>query len=121
MLQTPFVVIASVLFAAFLGAAGQHLFKLGAERAGEGKLAFLLVPWIHVAWICYISAMCLFIFAFRKGGTVTVLYPVYATTFIWAALIASFLYGQPVRPVHVAGMVMLIGGVYLMGIGNEAR
>jgi hypothetical protein len=32
--------------------------------------------------------MTLFVAAFRKGGALTLLYPIYASTFIWAALLA---------------------------------
>ena len=64
---------------------------------------------------CYISVMVLFVAAFRKGGALTVLYPVYATTFIWASLIALLAYGTPIKPVNVAGMALLIAGMYLMG------
>lgn len=34
--------------------------------------------------------MVLFVAAFKKGGELSVLYPIYATTFIWAALIGLF-------------------------------
>ena len=44
-----------------------------------------------------------------------VLYPIYATTFIWAALIALAAYGTPIRFVNIAGMALLIVGMYLMG------
>ena len=59
--------------------------------------------------------MVLFVAAFKKGGELTVLYPIYASTFIWAAIIAYFAYGTPVRPVNVAGMTLIVAGMYLMG------
>ena len=64
---------------------------------------------------CYIAVMVLFVAAFKKGGSLTVLYPVYASTFIWAALIAWRVYDTPIRAVNVAGMVLLVLGMYLMG------
>jgi multidrug transporter EmrE-like cation transporter len=45
----------------------------------------------------------------------SVLYPVYASTFIWAALIALWAYGTPIKPVNVLGMVLLVGGMFCMG------
>ena len=38
--------------------------------------------------ITYLLVIVLFTYAFSIGGTVRVLYPLYASTFIWAALIA---------------------------------
>jgi multidrug transporter EmrE-like cation transporter len=118
MLQTPLVSIVSVLAASVLGAAGQYLFKTGTDRATSRLLSFLLSPWILCGMICYIVVMILFTYAFRKGGTVVVLYPIYATTFIWAAVIAQVVYGTPIRPIHVLGMALLIVGMYCMGLGN---
>ena len=59
--------------------------------------------------------MVLFIGAFKKGGSLTVLYPVYASTFIFAALIAWVAYGTPIRPINVGGMALMIAAMYLMG------
>jgi drug/metabolite transporter (DMT)-like permease len=43
------------------------------------------------------------------------LYPIYATTFIWAAAISWFAYQEPIKPINVAGMAALIAGMYWMG------
>ena len=59
--------------------------------------------------------MVLFVAAFKKGGSLATLYPVYATTFIWAALIALLAYGTPIRPINIAGMGLLVAGMYCMG------
>ena len=55
----------------------------------------------------------LFIAAFRLGGAV--LFPIYGSTFIWAAFIAWKVYGTPISVINVAGMLALILGMYLMG------
>jgi hypothetical protein len=52
-------------------------------------------PWILGGMACYVAVMFLFTQAFRAGGTVTVLYPVYALTFIWAAIFGLVLFGLP--------------------------
>ena len=118
MLKTPVLAMVCMLVASVFGAAGQYFYKTGADRSEAGPLAMLLSPWILAGMGCYIAVMLLFTQAFKAGGTVTVLYPIYATTFIWAAVIGQVIYGQPIRPVHIAGMIFLIGGVYLMGVGN---
>jgi multidrug transporter EmrE-like cation transporter len=118
MIQTPIMAILAVLLASLLGAAGQFLFKLAANRGGAAALGFLQTPWAFVGLACYLAVMLLFSFAFRRGGTVTVLYPIYASTFVWAAVMAWIFYGQPIRPIHVAGMLLLIVGMICMGSGN---
>jgi multidrug transporter EmrE-like cation transporter len=118
MLKTPIVAIVCMLVASIFGAAGQYLYKTGASHSVAGPFATMLNPWILAGMGCYIAVMVLFTQAFKAGGQVTVLYPVYATTFIWAAIIGQAIYNQPIRLVHIAGMILLIVGIYLMGVGN---
>jgi len=104
------------LLASLLGAVGQFLYKTGAERASGSVLTYVLNIRILGGVVCYIGVMTLFIAALKRGGSLTVLYPIYATTFIWAALIARWAYGTMIRPVHIGGMVLLLLGMLLMGI-----
>lgn len=101
--------------AALLGAVGQYLYKSGADAATGGVASYLLNARIIAGVVCYVAVMVLFVAAFKRGGSLTVLYPVYASTFICAALIALAAYGTPIKPVNIAGMAVLILGMYLMG------
>lgn len=114
-MQTPILSIIYFLTASVFGALGQFLYKSGAERTGDSLASYLLNGRILGGVACYIGVMVLFVAAFKRGGELSVLYPIYATTFIWAALIGLFAYGVPIKPVNVAGMVLLIGGMFLMG------
>ena len=83
--------------------------------ATGGAAAYLANPRIWLGVVCYVAVMALFVAAFKRGGSLTVLYPIYASTFIWAALIALAVDGQPVKLANIAGMALLVGGMYLMG------
>ena len=114
-MSTPAISVVFFVIAALLGALGQYLYKSGADAAGGSVASYLLNPRLLGGVACYVAVMVLFVAAFRKGGALTVLYPVYASTFIWAALLALVVYGTPIRPVNVAGMALIVGGMYLMG------
>jgi drug/metabolite transporter (DMT)-like permease len=106
------------LVASLLGAAGQFLYKAGTDRAGAagGRMVdFLVNGQILAGVVCYALVMACFVAGFRAGGSPSALYPVYATTFIWAALIARVAHGVSIAPLHVAGMVLIIAGVSCMG------
>ncbi len=103
------------MIASFLGALGQYLYKSGAESAGKSAISYVANYRILLGIVCYVGVMILFVAAFRKGGSLTVLYPIYATTFIWAAMIALLAYGTPIKPVNILGMAILVVGMYLMG------
>lgn len=99
-----------VLLAAGIAAAGQFLFREGSLRA----TGLLPHPLTVVGMASYLLVMVLFGRAFRAGGSVASLYPVYASTFIFAALIGHFLQGTPLRLPQLAGMILLLGGIRLM-------
>lgn len=114
-MPTPPGSILCFLVAAFLGALGQFLYKSGADRATGALHSYVLNGRILGGVLCYLAVMVLFVAAFRRGGALSLLYPVYATTFIWAAVIAQWAYGTSIKPVNVLGMVCLVAGMFLMG------
>ena len=114
-MQTTSAAVFMFVVAAFLGALGQFLYKSGADRASGSVASYLLNTRLLGGVLCYVAVMVLFVAAFKRGGSLTVLYPIYATTFIWAAIIAWLVYGTPVRPVNIGGMALLIAGMYFMG------
>lgn len=114
-MNTPAISILFFLMASVFGALGQYLYKSGADTATGGITGYIGNPRILGGVACYIGVMILFVMAFKKGGSLTVLYPIYASTFIWAALLALMVYGTPIKPVNIAGMILLIAGMYLMG------
>ena len=114
-MTTPAISVVFFLTAALLGALGQYLYKSGADLASGTLSSYIVNPRLLGGVICYAAVMVLFVAAFKKGGALTVLYPVYATTFIWAALLALLVYGTPIKPINVAGMGLLVIGMYLMG------
>ena len=113
--QTPLFSIVCFVIASLLGAVGQFLYKSGADKATDTVAGYLLNGRILAGVVSYIAVMVLFVAAFRRGGAITVLYPISASTFVWAALIALVAYGIPIKPINVAGMALLILGMYLMG------
>ncbi|MBI2921404.1 MAG: hypothetical protein HYY18_10005 [Planctomycetes bacterium] len=114
-MKTPLLSIAMYSLASLLGAAGQYLYKTGAERASGSAWSYVANAAIWGGVACYVGVMVLFVAALRRGGSMTVLYPVYATTFIWAAIIAKVAFGTPIRGPHVAGMALILAGMFLMG------
>lgn len=113
MLGTPLLSMLLVLAAAVPGAVGQFHFQRGAKSA-DSVDALLLSPWAWTGMACYVTVMLLFTNALRLGGSVRVLYPLYASTFLWAAVLSLLLFGQPIRPIHGLGMALLIAGIVCM-------
>jgi multidrug transporter EmrE-like cation transporter len=100
--------------AAFLGALGQYLFKTGVKEVGQNMFLLLTSLRIWFAVFLYFLVMVLFIMGFKAGGELTVLYPVYATTFIWAALIGRYLLNEAFSLEKALGMFLIIFGVFFI-------
>jgi multidrug transporter EmrE-like cation transporter len=113
--STPPISIVLFVLAALFGAVGQYLYKSGADAAEGTLMSFVLNARILSGVVCYVAVMVLFVAAFRKGGALSVLYPVYASTFIFAAIIALVAFQEPIKLVNVVGMVVLVFGMFLMG------
>lgn len=114
-MNTSIVSVIYFIIAAMFGALGQYLYKAGAESSSGTLFSYLTNLKLIGGVLCYTTVMILFVAAFKKGGSLTVLYPIYATTFIWAALIALLAYGTPIKIINLVGMLLMIGGMYLMG------
>ncbi|MDN5939997.1 MAG: hypothetical protein L0H83_15235 [Salinisphaera sp.] len=114
-MSTPIASVLMFLAAAAFGAVGQYLYKRGADAAAGGVTGYILNPSILAGVICYLAVMILFVAAFKRGGSLAVLYPVYASTFIFAAVIAYFAFGTPIKGINLLGMALLVGGMYCMG------
>jgi multidrug transporter EmrE-like cation transporter len=113
--DTPVSSVILFLVAAVVGAVGQFLYKSGAEQTTDEWWSYLLNVRLLTGVVCYIAVMVLFVAAFKQGGDLAVLYPLYASTFIWAAVIGLVAYGVEIKPINIAGMALLIAGMYLMG------
>lgn len=114
LIKTPLLAILSVLVAAVLAGIAPFLIEHGAKQAEARILSFATSPYILAGMATYVTVMVFFSYAFRLGGTVRVLYPIYASMFIWAAIVAWLLHGDPIQPIHVGGMVLLMAGIICM-------
>jgi len=103
------------LFAGVAGAAGQYLYKMGAARLGEVPL------WknVHIfsGVFAFTLVMVCFVAAFRLGGRLSVVYPMYAATFIWGALIGVLIDHEPWSWVQVGGIATIVAGCIMVAVG----
>jgi len=113
-MDTPFRSILLYLVAAVVGAWGQYFYKEGSGASQLASVASLATNWrLLLGVTCYIAVMVLFVAAFKIGGQLTVLYPVYATTFVWGAAIGVLLLGESLGLAKGTGMVLIVAGVFL--------
>lgn len=116
MSKTPYSSMVMFFVAAFFGALGQFFYKSGADKASSGMASYFLNMRLALGVLCYVIVMFLFVAAFKRGGSMATLYPIYATTFIWGAIISYVAFGSEISFVNIAGMFVMALGMYLLGV-----
>ena len=101
-----------ILFSAIaVSMGGQVLLKSGSRA--ETVLAQILDWHTLIGLTLYGCAAMLYIFALRKIP-LSVAMPATAISYIVAALVGHYGYGEPFGAMHVGGMVLIVSGVLVL-------
>lgn len=105
------------LIAAFLGAVGQFFYQRG------GQVLKAVPLWknynIQLGILSFGLVMLLFVKAYQAGGKISIVYPFYATTFVWGYFIGVYVNREPTSALAVAGLVVMIAGVSLIAFSMK--
>ena len=112
-MKVDLIIILIVLFCALLGATGQIFFKLA-----SGKFAFNPLSWITNVYLIsgiflYGLSAVLFIWSL-KHGEISVIYPIFATTYIWVCLFAFIYLGESLSWFKFLGTAMILLGIFFI-------
>ena len=115
--NSQFLPILLNIAASFAGAFGQYFYKRGADTLTSVPI------WkntdLGLGCLLFCGVMLLFIAAYRMGGSMSVVYPFYASTFIWSTLIAVLLAGESVSGLQCGGILLVVLGTVLVAIGRN--
>lgn len=103
------------LIAAFAGALGQWAYKKGGQRLSEIPIWSNYMILVGILLFCVV--MVFFVLGYKAGGKISVVYPFYATTFFWGALIGFILDKEPFRWNLVYGTALIFIGLYVIAKG----
>lgn len=102
--------IVVVLFAAVLGAFGQLCIKLGSDTISFKIRELLRNRYLIFGVVLYAIATVMAILALKEGE-LSVLYPLVATSYIWATLLAKKVLKEDINIYKWSGVVMIMVGV----------
>jgi multidrug transporter EmrE-like cation transporter len=107
-----------VIFISFLTTLAQFFLKIGTDKGiGSFYLIITNLPLIAGA-VLYVVGAILMIIAFR-GAELSVLYPLFALTYIWVALVSNIYFGEEISAMRTAGLVFVVLGVSFIGLGSR--
>jgi drug/metabolite transporter (DMT)-like permease len=111
------ILIAAMAFAALMGSLGQ----LALKRLSGIPVPLMMFSWFAWAFVAtYGVAVIINLWVYRSGASVSVAYPIIATSYIWAALLAWRFLGEPISRWSIAGICCIVLGVGLIGWGAAA-
>jgi len=104
----------AMLCCAVFAAVGQLFFKLGAM-----VLPAIFTNWqLVVGFSTYGIGLLFFLLAMR-GGEVSVLYPVLATSYVWTNILATIYLGESITLLKWIGSLGIVIGISFIGFGGK--
>lgn len=110
----PWAVLLIILTTA-LTTTAQLFFKQGTNNPLFSKL-FLL--FIFIGLCIYGVGFVFMVLAFR-GGEVSVLYPIFSTSYIWVILFSNYMFHEPITQLKILGVCIIILGITFIALGSK--
>jgi len=122
-LQSAVIVL---LVSAITASIGQVLFKKGMMLAGKVDIKLSLecaiyliktvfTPYVFAGLLFYALSTLLWLAALSKC-TLNFAYPFTAVTFVLVILLSSFILKEPIPLTRIAGMAVIIGGIFIVSL-----
>jgi multidrug transporter EmrE-like cation transporter len=112
-----------ILTGVLLNAAAQLLLKAGANAVGRFAftlanalpvgMRFAVEPHVLGGVACYVASLVVWIMALSRVD-VSIAYPMLSIGYVVNALAAWYLFGEAVTPMRVAGIAIIILGVFIV-------
>ena len=107
-----------ILFTTLLISSAQLLYKLGSKTLTFNIFDTLTNYYIIGGLILYAIGGTLMIISFR-GGEVSVLYPIVATSYIWVSLLSIIFLNEKMNLLNWLGIISIILGIVFIGFGSK--
>ena len=110
--------ILTVLFTTILTSTAQIMYKIGADRLEFTILGLITNYHLLIGLSLYAVGAGAVIIAFR-GGEVSVLYPIIATSYIWVSFLSMVFLGEMMNLFKWVGILSIVAGIILIGYGSQ--
>ena len=107
-----------VLFTTILTSSAQIFYKKAAGSLTISIAGILANKYLLIGILIYAIGGILMILSFR-GGEVSVLYPIIATSYIWVSFLSVWFLGEVMNKFKWMGVVTIIAGIALIGVGSS--
>lgn len=109
--------IGIVLSSTLLTSTAQLFYKFGVEKLNFNILSIMTNIYLLMGIALYAIGGILLILSLR-GGEVSVLYPIYATSYIWVSFLSIYFLSEDMNPYKWLGVFTIISGIAMIGYGS---
>ena len=113
MSSTPLWTILVVAVTAFLAAVGQLLLKMGSATVDVSVLSWI-ANWRLVLGVAFHGVGFILMVIALKHGSLSVLYPVLATSYVWVALLSPYYLAETASALRWVGVLLVLAGIGLV-------
>ena len=107
-----------VLFTTLLTSSAQILWKKGSETLVFSITGVLTNYYLIAGILLYIIGGTLLIISLR-GGELSVLYPIIATSYVWVSFLSIKFLGETMNLYKWLGIIAIIAGIASIGFGSR--
>ena|SRR3989338_6619762 len=107
-----------VLFCTLLTSAAQIFYKFGADKL-EINFISLITNYYLIAGLFLYGIGAVLLITALKGGELSVLYPVIATSYIWVSFLSSYFFSDTINFYRWMGIITIIIGISFIGLGSK--
>lgn len=109
-----------VVFSTAITSTAQIFYKFGANNLQFSIWSLITNYNLIIGLGLYAVAAALLIIAL-KGGELSVLYPIIATSYIWVTIASAYFFNEPTNLFKWSGIICIIIGVSLIGYGSKMQ
>ena len=107
-----------ILLTTLLTSSAQILYKLGIPSLKFDLMSVITNYYILGGLLLYGIGAILMIISFR-GGEVSVLYPIIATSYIWVSILSIYFLGENMNSFRWIGVLIIIAGIVSISYGSK--
>ena len=109
-----------VIFCTVITSTAQVFYKFGANNLKYDIFSLITNYSLITGLGLYAIGAALLIIAL-KGGELSVLYPIIATSYIWVTIASSYFFNEPINSFKWIGIVFVIIGVSIISYGSKTQ
>jgi len=110
--------IALMIITTIFTSIAQVFYKLAAEKLQLNIISIITNLPLITGMILYALGAIIMIIAF-KGGEVSTLYPIIATSYVWVSLLSAYLFNENINILRWTGIFIIISGIIFISIGSK--